>query len=186
MTTEKFFGFLTLNRNENENSYLGALLVVDVMSRPIEFRVTFPVKPTAIQRPLYGDVLEPYIGVELCGRQLIESVDHKLDLVVVNQEFLLEIRKDINCPVIYAQHAGEVIEISSIESIKPPGKKTQINSTSGRFQPIIISSSPREPEDSISAKEMIERLFEDTDLLEPFERIENALEVLVSQDERFK
>jgi len=186
MASEKPFGFLALIKDENRNSYLGALLVVDLMGRPVEFRVTFPIKPTAIQRPLYGDALEPYIGVELCGKQLINSVDHDMELIFVNQEYLLDIRKDYDIPAIFIKHAGDVIEVSTIDDKKPFGQKKQLSSESGRFQPVVIYSSPIAPDDLEDATEVVNQFFEDTDLIEPFDRIYNALDILVSQDERFQ
>jgi hypothetical protein len=186
MTNQKYFGFLTLHQNEKKDSYLGAILVVDVRGRPAEFRVTFPIKPTAIQRPLYGDSLEPYIGVELCGKQLINSISHNLELIIVDQRFLLEIRNALEFPVIHVSRAGEVIEVSQVGVAEPVGNKKELISTSGRFQPIVIGTLPTEPDDLEIAYEFLNQFFEDTDLLEPFERIENALGILIAQDDRFQ
>ena len=58
----KHIGFLQLF--EAEDSYIGAILLTDLDSVPVEFRVTLPVRPTSIQRTLYGRALAPYIGVE--------------------------------------------------------------------------------------------------------------------------
>ena len=82
-------GFLTLSSTQNQDGYLGAILITDVQGVPKEFRCTHPVKPTTIQKPLYGNTLEPYIGVDLCGVPLISSISNKPSLILVNNEYLL-------------------------------------------------------------------------------------------------
>ena len=113
-------------------------------------------------------------------------MDHDLELIFVNQEYLLDIRKDYDIPAIFIKHAGDVIEVSTIDDKKPFGQKKQLSSESGRFQPVVIYSSPIAPDDLEDATEVVNQFFEDTDLIEPFDRIYNALEILVSQDERFQ
>jgi hypothetical protein len=66
-------GFLTLQETLNKDGYIGAILITDTGGVPQEFRCTHPVKPTVIQKPLYGDTLEPYIGVNLCGVPLVDK-----------------------------------------------------------------------------------------------------------------
>ena len=183
MKDDFYIGYFSLEKNVNQNGFLGAMLVVDSMSRPVEFRVTFPVKPSAIQKPLYGDAMEPYIGVELCGKQLLDSIDHHLSTIMVNNEKLLGIRDYINSPVLFIQRAGDVIEVDS--GNHQFGNKSNIKSASGRFQPITIFSAKNYPEDLSNAKNIIQDMFEDTDLMEPFERIKLAVDTLSDQDERF-
>lgn len=183
MEDKTLIGYLSLERNEERKSFLGALLVVDTMSRPIEFRVTFPVRPTAIQQPLYGDALEPYIGVELCGKQLIDALDNEASLILVSEEFLLELRSYFKKAILLVMRSGDVIEVSSDEGEEKI--KSRITSASGRFQPINIYSANTHPEDISDSQEIMESFFEDTDVLEPFERIKVAVETLILQDDRF-
>jgi hypothetical protein len=46
-------------------------MVIDHRGYPLEFRCTTPVKPTPIQKIIYGSLLDQYIGVELCGKRLL-------------------------------------------------------------------------------------------------------------------
>lgn len=66
-------GFLSLIETEAKDGYLGALLVTDARGIPQEFRCTHPVKPTTVQKSLYGDTLLPHIGINLCGIPLIKA-----------------------------------------------------------------------------------------------------------------
>src|SRR3990172_4221450 len=97
---ETLLGFFTPTKTVAQDGYLGAILIINQQGVPQEFRCTHPVKPTAIQKPLYGDVLEPYIGVDLCGVHLVRSLHTKPSLILVPREFLLDIRNSCPCPVL--------------------------------------------------------------------------------------
>ena len=72
MDQNDLIGFLALYETSPRDGYLGAILITDLQGVPQEFRCTHPVKPTALQKPLYGNTLEPYIAVDLCGIPLIQ------------------------------------------------------------------------------------------------------------------
>lgn len=177
--------FLGLYDTVNGDGYLGAILVSDQLGVPQEFRCTHPVKPTAIQKPLYGDALKPYIGIVLCGVPLIKAVQSKPELVVVNAEFMLGVRSECNCPVILVRRAGEAIDIDQTGEPKTKVRE-RLDSPTGRFQPLIISPHQDYPTDKDQAREVLSNLFDGLDLLEPFDRMAKALEVLAKQDTRFQ
>ena len=83
-------GFLELCKTSTEDGYLGAVLVTDIQGVPKEFRCTHPVKPSSIQKPLYGKALEPYIGVNLCGIPLVQSTQLSPSLLLVSKELKLK------------------------------------------------------------------------------------------------
>jgi len=189
--------------NERSTGYIGAILVTDERGVPQEFRCTYPVKPTMVQRVLYGDSLKSYIGVELCGIPLINSLQSSPSLFVVSEEFLLDVKKAISYPVICVYKAGDVMDLSlsdmpevgfvsktHLDSIVPENqglalKKEKINCPNGRFQPIAISS-PNIEGDIADAKKIIEDVFQYFNPLEPFERILKAIEIITRQDKRFQ
>jgi len=182
---DRYLGFYSLSETQAKDGFLGALLITDQFGRPLEFRVTHPVKPTAIQRPLYGAALKPFIGVELCAKQLVRQLKRNMDLLVVSDEFLVDVREFIPCPVIHIQRAGDAIEVKT-EGVSGPGwVKRQISSTSGRYQPIIIRTTSDHEDDIERARASVEDAFSHMDLLEPFERITKALELLAREDSRF-
>jgi hypothetical protein len=91
----------------SNDGFLSAVLVTCTQGIPEEFRCTHPLKPTLIQKPLYGDALEPYIGVNLCGVHLFKSIQNSPDLFVVDNDHLLGIRKSNFCPVVSVCRAVE-------------------------------------------------------------------------------
>jgi len=182
---EYCLGFYSLNKTLDKEGYLGALLVTDQYGRPLEFRVTHSVKPSAFQRQLYGEALEPYIGVELCGKQLFKHLDHALGLLAVNARFLLNVRDFVPCPVVHVQKAGDAIEVQTRGDAEQGWSRQQITSPSGRFQAIVIDTAREYKDDLDRARMLVEEAFTHMDLLEPFERIARAVEMLPREDSRF-
>src|ERR1035438_9283152 len=66
--------FLGYREFDDGAAYRGAILVTDEWSKPLEFRCTAPVRPTDLQRTLYGKSMLPHILTELIGAPLISSV----------------------------------------------------------------------------------------------------------------
>jgi hypothetical protein len=150
-------GFLSLNEISTHDGYLGVILITDLQGIPQEFRCTHPVKPTTIQKPLYGNTLEPHIGVNLCGIPLIESLQNKPSLILVHKECLLDVRIAISCPVVFIRRAGEVIEVKTSDSSEAALKRERIECSTGRFQPIVFAPHPDFNDDSTVAKEILEK-----------------------------
>lgn len=178
-------GFLIFLETASRDGYMGAVLVTNIQGVPQEFRCTHPVKPTAIQKPLYGDSLEPYIAVELCGVPLIKSLQCRLSIIVVSRESLLGVRTKAVCPTVLVRRAGEAIDVTSSEGAPASMKKEKIDSPTGTYQPVLLYADPKYEEDINIAK----AIFEGTsyfDPLEPFDRITRAVEVLAKQDKRFQ
>lgn len=179
-------GFLALFETLSKDGYLGTVLVTDFQGIPQEFRCTHPVKPTIIQKPLYGDMLEPYIGVNLCGIPLFKSIQNIPSLIIVNKEFLLDVRKVISCPVIFIRRAGEAIDLKSSNTAETNLIRERIDCATGRFQPVILTSHPDFSDDITVARDILEKIFSYLDPIEPFERMAKAIEVLGKQDKRFQ
>jgi len=179
-------GFLSLYETLTNDGYLGAILITDLQGIPQEFRCTHPVKPTTIQKPLYGNTLEPYIGVNLCGIPLIQSIQNKPELIVVHEEFLLDVRKASPCPVLFIRRAGEAIDIKTSDSTETTLKRERIDCSTGRFQPIVFAAHPDFDDDRMPTREILEKIFSYLDPIEPFERMAKAIEVLGKQDKRFQ
>ena len=69
-----FLGYLQF---DNGASYRGAILVTDDCGKPLEFRCTAPVKPTAVQRTLYGSTLTPHLLVALIAKPLMDALNEE-------------------------------------------------------------------------------------------------------------
>lgn len=164
--------------------FIGAALVTDFHGVPVEFRCTHPVKPTEIQRQLYGSTLEKYVGVELCGKPLLKSLENRAKLAFVKRELLLEVRDANSPPLLFLRRAGEVPRIESADS--SAATEMNVDSRNASFQSIVVRVRSDFPDDLHEAKDLIEDIFENVDPIEPFERIAKAVEALSKQDTRFQ
>ncbi len=140
--------------NFQDFSVRGGLLVTDVQTRPYEFRVTSPIKPTQLQQILYGSTLTEFIFAELICVPLLKACKEEINLVIVNQHFLLNMRPKVSIPVIYIN------------------KQNEKNGNHNLFDYQIHKNFKTEEE---SAKYYIDLLAENTDIFEPFERIKTAV-----------
>ncbi len=84
-----------------ENSVRGGILVTNAETLPFEFRATSMVRPTPMQRILYGARLVEYVYKELICFPLVNSVREKITLVLVKDKNLSGIRAQLSVPVVF-------------------------------------------------------------------------------------
>ncbi|MEZ4730223.1 MAG: hypothetical protein R3E79_24095 [Caldilineaceae bacterium] len=182
----KRVGFYRLIHDDELKAIIGALLVLNEVGKPEEFRVTLPVKPTLIQRQLYGESLLPHVGIELCGKPLVDMLKTVPDLLVINPIQLLGLAEAITVPTVYVERAGESFVVN-VPSATEGAKKQKVQSASGRFEPLSVSyPTTYNQADCASAATLVSDFFTAIDLLEPFNRITIAIQTLRTQDERFR
>jgi hypothetical protein len=147
---------------EDGTAIRGGALITDIETKPYEFRCTSPVRPTSIQRMLYGDTLEEYIYVELIGVPLIKAAKEKPSLVLVRTPLLLRIRPFLSCPVVL---------------IRRDSKSTTVTNGNGEseLRPVVISAHRAFLTEANAAQAMLAPLMQKRDPLEPFERLQVAL-----------
>lgn len=173
-------GFLDVLETTEKGGYTGALLVTDLSGIPLEFRCTHSVRPTMVQRPLYGKSLEAHIGVDLCGKQLDSATRVAFDMLVVRKKYLLAIRKSMKRPAVCVVKAGDaMVAADSAQDSK------RIDARGTQYAPLMLAAEPDFPSDVEIAKETFSGAHFAIDPLEPFERIEQAIAQLRSNDERF-
>jgi hypothetical protein len=184
MIMEENIAFFSLEPTKDKKGVIGAILVTDDLGMPQEFRVTYPVKPTNLQKRLYGDSLHVHVGVTLCGEPLYKALQNKPELLIVSNRQYLPLSTTVNSAVAYVKRVGDSFMVDK------DGEKTSkqsIHSKSGRFQPVQVylplDYDEQKRKNSIA---LLEKYFQGIDIIEPFERIKSALEALAEQDERFR
>jgi len=176
----------------------GGALVTDSTTEPLEFRCTSAVRPTALQRILWGARLGGHIAANLIGLPLLRKITQEYGLVVVKNPGFLEVRSSIEQPVIL------MLRDSAIE-FDPPDTRTNkewaqdlaegrdqadiraeseavLANPAGKFEPVILQCHPRFPNDQSKAKETLAPIFGQRDVFEPFDRIASALEAVHQQN----
>lgn len=157
--------------------FRGASLVVDFRGIPINFHYTDPIRPSRLERVLYGNALEVYLREELILESLLKSVEVKPSLWICREPDLLGPLKSIT--------KGKVLFLASslrspmdatgnVESTGEPGVYfVQADSVSAPVR-AAFPENTREDEAKQSAAILVEAA-KTMELLEPFGRIQKAL-----------
>jgi hypothetical protein len=152
-------GFLRVA--QTEHGYVGGLLVTNHQGRPLEFQCTSPVRPNRTQEILYGPTLEPFIYAELIGKTLFERLGVKPQLIVVQQEHLLELRRQVECPV-----------ACLVDAAAAPCLPDQMRISLGRQ---LVRLHADFPDDQDRLTSLQAKIPADADLIEPLDRVHDAL-----------
>jgi len=173
MDVQKIAFLETFNLEDN-GGIMGAILVTDSDTKPLEFRVTAPIKPTSFQRTLYGDVLHEHILVELISVPLLNAINEQVDLILVRDPFFLGANNKQGIRVVRIFSEGE-------ESSRANSKAEELPlSISGNGKTFLETSRKFESELPV-IKEDLNKLSEGRNLLEPFERLKLACEQVHQQ-----
>jgi hypothetical protein len=157
-------GFLTAIEVPDKG-FVGGLLVTNHCGRPLEFQCTAPVRANPTQEILYGPTLAPFILGELIGRTLVEKAGVKPQLILTDRDQILELRSHVDQPV------GLVEPQAMTGNAEPTDIARSIRM--GR-QNVRFDASPSEDNSAISRD--AHQIPVEADLLEPFERVRQALQ----------
>ncbi len=156
--------FLETYNLEDNGGIMGAILVTDTETKPIEFRVTAPIKTTNFQKTLYGDVLSEHILVELISLPLINAINEEVDLIVVKDPLFLGVNN---------KQGIRVVRITNSDGKEKSNNSNYVGiNTSSMF----IETSKKYESELQEIKELMTELSEGRNLLEPFERLKVACE----------
>jgi hypothetical protein len=164
--------FLETFNLEDNGGIMGAVMVTDADTKPLEFRVTAPIKPTSFQRTLYGDVLHEHILVELISVPLLNAINEQVDLIIVKDKFFLgaNSKQGVRVVRLFADGEEKSRRSSKSEELPSGGSGKTLLETSKKFESEIGP-----------IKEELNKLSEGRNLLEPFERLKLACEQVNQQ-----
>lgn len=143
-----------------EQGFIGGLLITNRQGRPLEFQCTTPVRPTRTHEILYGPTLEPFVYSELIGKTLVERVGIKPTVIIVQQDVLLCLRPEVQCPVFCLQGPGCELADQTLLDL-------------GKQQIRRHLEFARDEEHLATLRTLIPA---DADLTEPLERVRDALQ----------
>lgn len=140
-----------------DKNYLGGLLLTDSRSRPLHFGYVAPVRPTQIQRMLYGGTLQEHVRVDVIARKLFtDGIPVVPSVLFVDDSGLLPARHLVKVPTaVLAKRSSSEGQTTSLSSVQ---YETNIGSGDDDAVGSILAS--------------LEQTF---DLTEPFDRIRDAL-----------
>ncbi|MCH7774503.1 MAG: hypothetical protein IH784_08880 [Bacteroidetes bacterium] len=166
--------FLETYELEEKGGVMGAIMVTDADTKPIEFRVTAPIKPTSFQQTLYGDVLHEHILVELISVPLLDAINEQIDLIIVKDPFFLGANSKQGIRVVRIFQEGDGQSRKSSKALELPF------SSNGNGKTLLETSQKFESELPVINEEL-NKLSEGRNLLEPFERLKLACEQVNQQ-----
>lgn len=182
-TPALLLGFLVLEQTATDEGFIAALMVTDNRGYPLEFRATTPVKPSLVQKTLYGGQLEHFVGVELCGKALIRESARKPGLVLVPDRSLLDVADEADVGMVALWRAGEALRVE--DEVAASGKRGTIKPADSSFQPLVYEGRFSSAEAEREAVGYLEQCASRFDLADAFERIRTALELLAKEDPRY-
>ncbi|NPA13074.1 MAG: hypothetical protein GXO45_03705 [Aquificae bacterium] len=164
----------------SENSiHKAGILITDEKTRPLEFRITSDMDMDKLQEILYGETLEDVVYKEKFALQLLNSVEEDYGLVLTKHKNLLQLRKEIDKPVVHIQ---------PYEAFMPTNKlNRKIISIYKKLPPLYITISEEDENQAVSIYKFLQDVYSRHDLMEPFNRIEKAIKYLMeskSEDKR--
>jgi hypothetical protein len=153
------FGFITII-DVPELGYAGGLLIVSPTGRPIEFHCTPPVSENRTQRILYGQTYRGFLFNDQIASSLVEKSKLRPQLLVTDRVELLSLAEIVNAPV--ALLCGPENPVNRVTGV-PVGDEH------------IVA-----PEDNSDLKSWVTKacieFTKSLPLVEPFERIQSAIE----------
>ena len=152
--SETGIGFVTVVKSE-ELGYVGGLLVVNPLGRPLEFHATAPVKPSRAHEILYGATLEPFLVGERIVGALTEAAKLPLRLVLTDRREVIDGAPAASWgPVLVRSHDDSDAAIDSTP--------WELRRAVGEFE--------------LAARDSLRETLAIDDLSEPFDRIREALD----------
>jgi hypothetical protein len=161
-----------------EGQFRGASLVVDFRGIPMDFRYTDPIRPTRLEKILYGNALEVYLREELILESLLGAVEMK-PLIWISREadLLAPLKAIAKGKVLFlAPSSHPPMEAAgNVESTGESGSvyRIQADSVSAPLR-AAFAENTREDEVRQIAGLLVEAA-KTMELLEPFGRIQKAL-----------
>ncbi|MDR3164126.1 MAG: hypothetical protein LBU13_00945 [Synergistaceae bacterium] len=177
----QLLGYATID--SRENYFRGAALVTDSRGIPTDFRYTEPVRPTKLERVLYGNALEVYLREDIILDNLLKAVEVKPSLWLLTDETLIiPTQKISRLPAVaIAVSARSPLEQSG--QCEPTGESGVFMLQADNISaPLRITVSPENIPKISQLTQILTSFAEGMELIEPFSRVARALET-VSESE---
>ncbi len=155
----------------------GAVLVTDSESKPAEFRCTNTIRPTSLQKVLYGGILDQHLLVDLISVPLLRAISSRISLVVVREPMLLETRARVETPLVLLQSQAESASTGGNVRVDD----ALIHSETGKFEPLVLAVKEEYSDDAAVARTLLQLVGKRCSPLEPFDRLQLALEQVHAQ-----
>lgn len=171
-------GFLTVVKDA-QHGLFGGYLLLNCAGRPLEFHCTAPVKPNRAQQILYGATLEEFLFGEHIGQTLLAQSQLQPLVVCTDCPPALSVRQFSKAPVVLVldeQSSAETTAAGGCDALRADGQRRTVELARFEVGRNRLAVPRAADEDRRLIEERLQRWADSLDLLEPFERIRQAIE----------
>jgi hypothetical protein len=150
---------------------------------PTDFRYTEPVRPTKLERILYGSALDIYLREDIILDNLISAVETKPSLWLLADEGLIGPVQKISKIPAMAMAASARSPLEQSGQCEPTGEAGVFMLQADNISaPLRIMVSPENISKISQFAQFLTASAEDMELMEPFDRITRALEAVAESE----
>jgi ribosomal protein S2 len=156
-----------------EDKYAGGLMTLNDKGLPINFKYTEPIKPSKIQKIIYGNNLKSFLASEIIGKKILEG-ENDIDYFFIDDNEILDFI-DTDKLLVYIKESYSDMEKTEKEN------ETFINISDKKTYKLIFSKK--------TGEDLINKIKDNAEyfnLSEPFIRLKEALEFICSSNENQK
>jgi len=95
--SEPILGYLACPQDA-ASGFIGALLITNARARPLHFAYVTPIRPTVMQRILYGATLAEHVKIDVIAKTLMEGVPILPSVLFVDAPDLILARRVAGLP----------------------------------------------------------------------------------------
>lgn len=177
-------GFLTIVEREPHGLF-GGLLLLNLAGRPLEFHCTAPLKPNRSQQILYGPTLKPFLFGEHIGAALAMKCEITPLAIFANQAPTLALRGVVDTTPVCLIESPAIADTASAHDAAGRADHIVLFDAShvqhgmhvhvsfGSYR-LMVDARWRDDAELLQAR--LSGVPREFDLLEPFSRIEEAIE----------
>ena len=166
-----------------DGSFRGSVLASDLRGIPVDFRYTEPIRPTKIEKILYGNALEVYIKEELILESLISAVEVKPALWICKEQNLLAPLRVFTRSKVIMLMSSNHHPLDSAGDFEPTGESgvylVQADSVSAPLKIMFYSNATEN--DIKSVVSLLVNASQTMELSEPFSRMQKAINAINSE-----
>lgn len=163
----------------DERSWVGGLLITDERGLPVDFRYVEPIKPTKLQKLIYGEALKRCLLLDAIAGTLIKAANPKVEWVFAGDPMLLELEGRISGKLV-AVGNGEKVPLNEVGEWhqEEPGEIAMQVTETG--PPVRLSFKARDDGETAEVAKDLAWLAGQLDFTEPLRRVGAALKEICS------
>jgi hypothetical protein len=172
-----------LSAIEHDSCLLAGLLVLNLVGRPIEFHCTSPVKPTRSHEVIYGPTLRSFLLADHIAPTLIANLKTLPELFCCDwveftetpnrEEQFVFLDSSENVVEDVPAHDSQQFRVDQPHAVLLGPRWQKLFSFQCAGRQLWLNS--KDPARQTTVKQQVTELVSQIDLLEPFERIHNAI-----------